>query len=78
MKSFLRQKLNRNSTNKIVFANETNLKPKGRIVFRRCPAHGVLHVYIDINNFKAVLKDCCQVTFLKIFEDGKLLFSKRN
>lgn len=51
MKYFLGQKSNR--TNIVVFTNETDLNPKGRIVFGRCPAHGTLYVYIDIENFQA-------------------------
>ena len=47
---FLRKKVNR--SNKIVFINETNLKPKGRIAFQRCPGHGVLYVVTDIKNFQ--------------------------
>ena len=54
MKYFLRKESN--GTNKVVFINETDLKPKGRIVFGRCPAHGVLYVYIDIKNFQG----CCE------------------
>ena len=49
MISFLRKIINRN---KVVFINETDLKPKGKIVFGRCPAHGVLYVLIDIDNFE--------------------------
>ena len=53
MNSLLRKKSNSNITNKVVFVKETNLKVKGRIVFRRCPAHCVLHVYVDIKNFQS-------------------------
>lgn len=73
MKSFLRKKSN--NTDKVVFINETDLKPKVRTVFGRCPAHGVLYVFIDITKFP---KDCYRVTSLKIFEDGKLLFPKQS
>ena len=51
MKYFLGKKSNR--TNKVVFTNEADLNPKGRIVFGRCPAHGMLYVYIDIENIQA-------------------------
>ena len=47
MKYFLRKK-----NNKVVFINETELKPKGRIVFGRCPAHNLLYKYINIENFQ--------------------------
>ena len=50
MKYFLRKK--NNKTDKVVFINETELKPKGRIVFGRCPAHKVLYTYINIENFQ--------------------------
>ena len=50
MISFLRKVIN---WNKFVFINETDLKPKGKIVFERCPAHGVLYVFIDIDNFES-------------------------
>ena len=51
MKSFLRKKSN--NTDKVVFINETDLKPKVRTVFGRCPAHGVLYVFIDITKFQS-------------------------
>ena len=41
MISFLRNKFNQ--TNKVVFINETDLKPEGKIAFSRCAAHGVLY-----------------------------------
>ena len=63
MISFLRKIINRN---KVVFINETDLKPKGKIVFGRCPAHGVLYVFIDIVILKTILKEYYQVTLLKI------------
>ena len=34
--------------------NETDLKPKGRMVFGRCPPHGILYVFIDIKSFESV------------------------
>ena len=46
---FLRKIINRNE---VVFINETDLKPKGKIVFERCHVHGVLYVFIDIDNFE--------------------------
>ena len=51
MISFFRKKFNR--TNKIVFINETDLKPEGKIEFSRCAAHGVLYVAIEIKTFQA-------------------------
>ena len=50
MMSFLRKVIN---WNKVVFINETDLKPKGKIVFGRCPALGMLYVFIDIDNFES-------------------------
>ena len=49
MISFLRKMINRN---KVVFIYKTDLKTKGKIVVGRCPAHGVLCVFIDIDNFE--------------------------
>ena len=51
MTSFLRKKFSR--TNKVVFINETDLKPEGKIAFGRCAAHGVLYVVIELKNFQA-------------------------
>ena len=50
MKYFLRKK--KSKTDKIVFVNKTELKPKGSIVFGRCPAHNVLYAYINLDNFQ--------------------------
>ena len=50
MKYFLRKK--KNKTDKIVFVNKTELKPKGSIVFGRCPAHNVFYAYINLDNFQ--------------------------
>ena len=47
---FVRKK--NNKTDKFVFINETEFKPKGRIVSGRCPAHNALCTYIDIENFQ--------------------------
>ena len=38
--------------NKVVFIYKTDLKTKGKIVFGRCPAHGVLCAFIEIDNFE--------------------------
>ena len=40
MISFLRKIINRN---KVVFINETDLKPEGKIVFGRCPGHACIY-----------------------------------
>ena len=61
--SFLRKIINRN---KVVFINETNLKPKHKTVFGKCPARGVLYVFTDIDNFENRSEGILQVTLLKI------------
>ena len=50
MKYFLRKKSNR--AEKVVFISETELKPKGYIVFGRCPVYGILHAYINFEYFQ--------------------------
>ena len=50
MKYFLRKKSNK--AEKVVFINETELKPKGYTVFGRCLIHGILYAYINFNNFQ--------------------------
>ena len=51
MISFLRKKFNR--TNRVVFINDTDLKPEGKIAFSRCAAHGVLYGAIELKNVQA-------------------------
>ena len=36
----------------LAFINETDLKPKGKMTFAVCRAHGVLSVVIDFENFQ--------------------------
>ena len=49
MISFLRKKFNQ--TIRVLFINDTDLTPEVEIAFRRCAAHGVLYVAIELKNF---------------------------
>ena len=49
MTVFLRKKIKKN---KVVFINGTDLNLKGEIIFGVDPAHGVLNVVIDFENFQ--------------------------
>ena len=57
MMSFLRKKFKR--TKKVIFINETDLKPEGKIAFSRCAAHGILYVAIELKNFQARYQRLC-------------------
>ena len=75
MKYFLRKKSNR--VEKVVFINETELKPKGCIVFGRCPAHGVLYAHFNFENFQERFKRLLPSDFfenISIWDMGNYCF----
>ena len=63
MISFLRKKINK--SNKVVFINKTDLKPRGRIAIGGCPVQDHLYVSIDIKIFESLSKRLLPGNFLE-------------